>query len=1299
MCLAIGASLQAATPGLVAAYAFSEGVGASTADASGAGNNATVSGASWTGSGRYGSALGFDGVNDWVTVADHASLDLTTGLTLSAWVRPTSTSGSRLVMFKENGATFAYALYSSSGGRPMATIVTAGTQKKATASSALPVNTWTHLAMTYSGTRLLLFVNGVRSASKSTTGAMPNSTGPLRIGGTAVSPSQWFAGTLDELRVYNRALSETEIQADMNAPVGPTDTQPPSMPGNLRQTGSSATTAAVAWDPSTDNASVQGYEVFSSAQSLGTTTATSWNVTGLPCGSTTPIGVEAVDSSGNRSSRAVVMAGTDACDTTPPTVSVTGPAAGSTVSETVSLSASASDISGIAGVRFYIDGAAQGLEDQTAPYTTEWDSRLNPNGPRSITAVARDALGTLATSDAVEVTVDNDTTPPSVQLTAPQNGATVSGVVPLSADAADNRGVTGVRFRLDGSDLQPEDTTAPYALDWNSTGTTAGAHTLAAVARDAAGNTTTSSTRTVFVQGGLNTADAWKKVTVGPGYVDASTRTPVRTAGGLVYLFAADDTARGNGVGPTVIHAWKANQPGIPTAFSEQDAANRPTAALGSLQVLGSPDTRLDRSGIAHLVYMNESTDTLNYRTFSTATDTWGPNEVVEPGIGIDFDGNTQYRRETTNSLVVDVAEIPHVVYKSGSSLVHRHRTGGTWSPPFVIDTPPVGTPRHSSLAADAQGNLHVTWLRSDWTVASQPHPQIMYRRRGPDGVWTPAEVAAETDVQTNENSDQGPSIVVTQNGMPHIAYVSALPVSAVRTVHRAAGAWVTNHPPVDVFTHAPQVYSQFNDVYVFLGHDRSIHFGYLFRLQGQPWVPYDRLDSSGDNDGSGSPRWDPLHETNPDVIDVTFYEENLANDSRRLPELYYMAVLPSGGPTDSEPPTAPTGLVATGQTENTISIAWSPSTDDTGVTSYGLYRNGTPAGSSITASATLTGLACGTGYTLSVDAADAAGNRSVQTPVAAQTSPCDTQAPAVAITSPAGGSTLSGIVPVAADASDNSGVAGVQFRVGGSALGPEDTTAPYRVDWNTGTQPNGQYTITATARDLSGNLTQSNAVAVTISNSGPSIPPSLVAAYAFAEGSGATTEDRSGSGNIGTLGGPVWTAAGKYGSALGFDGTNDWLTVADAPELDLTTGATLEAWVRPTSASGWKTVALKENSATLAYALYSSASGGLPMAIVLTNGAQQKLSGPSALPLNTWTHLAATYDGSQLRLYVNGVLRASKAVTGSIPNSSGVLRVGGNNVWKTEWFKGELDELRIYNQSLSAAEIQADMTTPLAPQ
>ncbi|HEY7705952.1 MAG TPA: LamG-like jellyroll fold domain-containing protein [Gaiellaceae bacterium] len=1300
LCLATTAgslSASAALPGLAGAYGLSEGTGTVATDSSGTANNGVIAGPVWTSSGKYGSALTFDGSNDWVTIADAPSLDLTTGLTLEAWVRPTTSSGWRTVMLKEHGKTLAYALYSSAGGSPMGIVLTSGTQRKLSGPSALPSNTWSHLALTYDGTTMRLYVDGVQRATKAQTGAMPASTGPLRLGGNNVWKSEFLSGGLDEVRVYNRALSAAEIQADMNAPVAPTDTQPPSPPGNLRQTAASPTSATVAWDPSTDDVGVHGYEVFRSTTSLGTTTATSWNVTGLPCGSTIPVGVEALDTSMNRSTRSTVNVTTAACDTTPPSVSISAPAPGSTVSGVVPVTVSASDPSGVGGVQLYVNGAALGGEDQAAPYQAGWDTRLGPNGSRSLTAVARDSFGNVATSAPVEVTVDNDLTPPSVQVTAPGDGATVSGTVTLAASASDNRGVTGVRFRVDGTDLQPEDTTAPFTLDWNSASVTSGSHSLSAIARDAAGNTTTSATRTIFVQNGLNTGDAWEKVTVGPGYVDGSTRTPVRTAGGWVYLFAADDTARGEGDGPVVIRAWKANQPGIPTAFSEQDGANRPTAALGSLHVLTSPDVRLDASGIAHLVYFNESTDSLVYRTFSTLTDRWGPIEVVEADVDLDFDGNNQYRREATNSVIVDRDEVPHVIYKSGSSLVHRQKVGGAWSAPFVIDTPPVGTPRHSSAAADAQGNLHVTWLRSDWTVEDDPHPQIMYRRRDAQGVWGPLEVAAEVDVQTNENSDQGPSIVVTQNGVPHVLYVSDLPDSAVRTAHRTSGTWVTNHPPIDVFTHAPQIYSQFNDIYVFLGHDRAIHFGYLYDLHGEPWEPYERLDDTGDNDGSASPRWDPLHETNSDVIDVTFYEENLDNNSERLPELYYMAVLPSGGPTDSDPPSVPQGLLQTGATETSVSLSWTPSTDDTGVTAYGLYRNGTPAGSSPVASATMSGLACGTQYTVGVDAADAAGNRSAQASITASTSPCDTVAPTVSVTSPSAGASVAGITQLAADAFDNTGVAGVTFRVDGTLVGTEDTSTPYALDWNTSTYPNGPHTITATARDVSGNSTQSSPVSVTVANTGPTFPPSLVAAYPFAETSGTTTADVTGNGNTGTLSGPTRTAAGRHGAALTFDGTNDWVTVADAPELDLTTGLTLETWVRPTQGGGWRTLLLKENGSTLAYGLYSSASGGTPMAIVYTGGSQQKLSGPSALPVNTWTHLAATYDGTQLRLYVNGVQRAIKAVTGSIPNASGVLRMGGNNVWRSEWFRGDLDEVRVYNRALSQAEIEADMTTPLS--
>ena len=86
-----------------------------------------------------------------------------------------------------------------------------------------------------------------------------------------------------------------------------------------------------------------------------------------------------------------------------------------------------------------------------------------------------------------------------------------------------------------------------------------------------------------------------------------------------------------------------------------------------------------------------------------------------------------------------------------------------------------------------------------------------------------------------------------------------------------------------------------------------------------------------------------------------------------------------------------------------------------------------------------------------------------------------------------------------------------------------------------------------------------------------------------------------------------------------------------------------------------------------------------------------------TAIPLGAWTHLATTYDGASQRLYINGVLVATRAQTGTIAVGNQPLRVGGNNS-SGEFFRGLIDEVRIYNRALSAAEITADMTTPVVP-
>jgi hypothetical protein len=80
---------------------------------------------------------------------------------------------------------------------------------------------------------------------------------------------------------------------------------------------------------------------------------------------------------------------------------------------------------------------------------------------------------------------------------------------------------------------------------------------------------------------------------------------------------------------------------------------------------------------------------------------------------------------------------------------------------------------------------------------------------------------------------------------------------------------------------------------------------------------------------------------------------------------------------------------------------------------------------------------------------------------------------------------------------------------------------------------------------------------------------------------------------------------------------------------------------------------------------------------------------------VNAWTYLAATYDGTTLRIYVNGSLAQSTNVPGTLVTSNGALRIGGNSVWG-EYFRGLIDEVRVYNRALSVSEIQSDMSRPV---
>ena len=125
------------------------------------------------------------------------------------------------------------------------------------------------------------------------------------------------------------------------------------------------------------------------------------------------------------------------------------------------------------------------------------------------------------------------------------------------------------------------------------------------------------------------------------------------------------------------------------------------------------------------------------------------------------------------------------------------------------------------------------------------------------------------------------------------------------------------------------------------------------------------------------------------------------------------------------------------------------------------------------------------------------------------------------------------------------------------------------------------------------------------------------MAAYSFSTGASSTLVDVSDNGNHGVISGAKWTTKGRFDKALYFNGTNSWVTVNDAPSLDLTSGMTLEAWIYPTVAmTGWRTVLMKEQPN-----LYYLSTG------VYTAGSSI-LNGVSKVPARRWTHLSATHDG-----------------------------------------------------------------------
>jgi hypothetical protein len=283
-------------------------------------------------------------------------------------------------------------------------------------------------------------------------------------------------------------------------------TSKPSTPTNLSAAALSSSQIRLSWTDTSNNE--DGFEIWQYNAVRGTwitvnvgPNISSYTDSGLLASTLYTYYVRAFNNLGfstmsNGAETSTTNGGTS--DTESPTVSITSPTAGTIVNASVTVSASATDNTGVTNVEFYRGNGVLLGSDATSPYSISLDTTTLTNGSHSIYSKAYDGSGNIGTSTSVSITVDNGM--PNVSLTSPLSGATVASTISVSANASDGTtGIKRVEFYRDNTILIGSSTVAPYLVNFDTTGVSNGAHIFHAKAIDTANNASTSAANTVTV--------------------------------------------------------------------------------------------------------------------------------------------------------------------------------------------------------------------------------------------------------------------------------------------------------------------------------------------------------------------------------------------------------------------------------------------------------------------------------------------------------------------------------------------------------------------------------------------------------------------------------------------------------------------------------------------------------------------------------------------------------------------------------------------------------------------------------
>ncbi|MEK7187296.1 MAG: Ig-like domain-containing protein [Patescibacteria group bacterium] len=1003
----------APTSGLVGYWNFDEGSGTTASDSSGNGNTGALINTPLWSSGRIGGALNLDGVDDYVSIPNNTVLNPQT-VTLSAWVNVRSNTIVHRVIDRDNGGTITYFLAVGSNGkvsfRAGSSVVSGNT--------TLSINTWHHISGTYNGNTLTIYTNGVVDGSLSASPVLTdNGVGP-NIGRRPGGGGQ-VNGFVDDVRIYNRSLSLSEIQSlyAFGGGVPVADTTPPSVtnptPGGQLIFGTTQTNLGVATnEPATCRYGTTPNVVYASIASVmtgGGSQSHTATVSGLAAGSSYFYYVRCQDTAGNVTTNDTTIsfsvASTPTVDTQAPTTPANLSATPVSTSQ-INLSWTAStDNVGVTGYRVYRNG----IQLATAPSNSYQDLGLTAATTYSYTVQATDAAGNnsaqsgsvSATTQAVVVTPTS--TPPGaitpntwVKLNTGSAvmryyGASFNQCTPtqqISLSHPVGRAFSGVAYgngylfnfggghgSHPGNDVELFDVrtnrwTQQYAPECLP----------ACCGGNGVPNTCVAGSLEAGACNVLNGADPITASPTGKPWTTHTFQKQVYDPDRDIFMMY-DDAG---------LYSYKVST----KAWTRLVGGTLPGADVSNKSLAYDPDVDPDGDGNGSVLLFLGSSVRKVY-SFNYTTGAW----VQEVNYPSDYPGNW-----SEIYTAYDSVRKLHLVYFPSAGYWFYNARAKTWSTKLTV--PSEVARNGASLAYDPQ---------SQQFLIAVPNTTI-----GKFELWT----------------------------------------------LDSAGVWANVGPAGGI---KPPFY-KFELSYAQLWYDLIYQQFYFVLTRGggaggtggigsgdvETWA----FKLSPSAPSPGTVQLGASATTVSEGATAAISTINRYGGSQGAVSVSYSTT--NGTALAGSDYTTQAGTVTFADGDVTAKQVTIPILNDTTIETTETF--------SLSLSSPTGGATLGNPSTLTVTIND---NDTI----------ADTTSPTTSLTAPTAGATLSGTVTVSANASDNVGVVGVQFLLNGANLGVEDTTSPYSISWNTAQSANGSHALSARARDAAGNSALSTPVSVTVSN------------------------------------------------------------------------------------------------------------------------------------------------------------------------------------------------------------------------